>query len=138
MAARRAGALELARRTRLADELAHVSEEMRLEADGADPDPQRVFEWHSAFHVGLVSGVGAPRLRTLHAAIKPQSDRYRRVYGSALVPVAAEAAAEQHLIVSAIRSGNSEKAEDFARTNWANAADRICRIIRDAGERGGW
>jgi DNA-binding GntR family transcriptional regulator len=138
MAARRAAALPTEERARLADELARLSEEMRLEAAGTNPDPQRVFEWHSAFHVSLVGGVGAPRLRTMFAAIKPQSDRYRRVYGSALVPVAAEAAAEQDLVVGAIRAGNPERAEDLARTNWANAADRICRIIRDSGERGGW
>jgi DNA-binding GntR family transcriptional regulator len=138
MAARRAAALPIGERTRLADELARLSEEMRLEAARPDPDPQRVFEWHSSFHVGLVGGVGAPRLRTMFAAIKPQSDRYRRVYGSALVPVAAEAAAEQDLVVNAIRAGIAERAEELARTNWANAADRICRIIRDSGERGEW
>lgn len=138
MAARRAAELATEERIRLANELARVSEEMRLEAASADPDPQRVFEWHSAFHVELVTGVGAPRLRAMHAAIKPQSDRYRRVYGSALIPVAAEAAAEQDLIVDAIRNGNSRRAEDFTRANWANAADRMCRIIRDSGELGGW
>ena len=138
LAARWAATLPAPARSSLADQLSTANEEMRVEASGANPDPHLVFQWHSAFHVGLILGVDAPRLHALHSAIKPQSDRYRRIYGSALVPVAEDAAAEQGAIVGAIRDGNALDAERLARINWSNAADRMCNIIRSVGERGGW
>jgi DNA-binding GntR family transcriptional regulator len=138
LAARWAANLPTNRRAQLADDLAAANDAMRLEATRPHPDPQRVFEYHSAFHLQLVESVQAPRLLTLHAAIKPQSDRYRRIYGSALVPVAAEAAAEQGAVVDAIRAGDAAGAERLARANWTNAAERMCTIIRRVGERGSW
>jgi DNA-binding GntR family transcriptional regulator len=138
LASRWAANLPAGPRARLADDLDAANESMRLEAARPDADPQRVFEFHSAFHVRMVEGVNAPRLYTLHAAIKPQSDRYRRIYGSALVPVAAEAAAEQKAVVDAIRAGEPADAERLARANWINAAERMCSIIRRVGERGSW
>jgi DNA-binding GntR family transcriptional regulator len=138
LAARWSASQPAGRRSHLADDLAAANDAMRLEAARPHPDPQRVFEAHSAFHLRLVEGVDAPRLHTLHAAIKPQSDRYRRIYGSALVPVAAEAAAEQKAVLDAIRAGDPAGAERLTRANWSNAADRMCTIIRDVGERGSW
>jgi DNA-binding GntR family transcriptional regulator len=138
LAARWAASLPAKRRIQLADDLGAANEAMRLEASRPNPDPQRVFEHHSAFHLQLVEGVSAPRLLTLHAAIKPQSDRYRRIYGSALIPVAAEAAAEQNAVVASIRAGDSADAERLARANWTNAAERMCTIIRRVGDRGSW
>lgn len=138
LAARRAAAAPEAERRRLAAELTSLNESMRAEAASESPDPQRVFELHSAFHVGLVGAVAAPRLRALLAAIKPQSDRYRRIYSSALVPVAREAAAEQEAVIRAIGAGDGEAAEGSARANWSNAAERMSRIIEAAGERGSW
>ncbi len=138
LAARWAASLSATPRTGLADDLTAANGAMRREAARPRPDPQRVFEHHSAFHLRLIEGVDAPRLLTLYAAIKPQSDRYRRIYGSALVPVAAEAAAEQEAIVDAIRAGDAAGAEQLARANWTNAAERMCTIIRRVGERGSW
>jgi DNA-binding GntR family transcriptional regulator len=138
LGARWAATLPASVRTHLADDLAAANDAMRIEAARPHPDPQRVFEFHSAFHLRLVQGVDAPRLHTLHAAIKPQSDRYRRIYGSALIPVAAEAAAEQKALVDAIRAGDPADAERLARANWTNAAERMCTIIRRVGERGSW
>jgi len=137
LAARWAASLPHDPRQRLIEELTAVNAEMRAEAAGPDHDPERIFHCHSAFHIGLVQGIDAPRLHALHAAIKPQSDRYRRIYRSALVPLAAEAAAEQDGIIRAIRSGCPDDAERCARDNWRNAADRMCLIIRTEGEQGG-
>lgn len=138
LAARWAAARPPEERRRIAAELRAHNEAMRAEASRPDADSMRVFEAHSAFHVGLVESVRAPRLQSLHAAIKPQSDRYRRTYSVALVSVAPEAAAEHEAVARAIEEGKVDEAEQSARLNWHNAAERMCRIISSHGERGSW
>ena len=138
LAARSAARLPAAERTRLAAQLRAVNEELRAEAASAQPDPYRVYDLHSAFHVQLVGALHAPRLHVLHSAIKPQAYRYRQVYSVALVPAAVDAAAEHDEVLRGIESGDPGAAELAARTNWANAAERMGRIIRTWGEKGSW
>lgn len=138
MAARLAAGLPAADRARLLRELGSLNDEMRREATRPQADPWRVFELHSAFHLRLVEAIHAPRLRTLHQAIKPQVDRYRQAYSAALVPVAPEAAAEHDAVRRAIEAADPPEAERAVRTNWCNAADRMCRIIATWGEKGQW
>ena len=45
----------------------------------------RIFDLDRAFHSGYVDGVSGPRLLALHHAIKPQVERYARLYISSLV-----------------------------------------------------
>jgi DNA-binding GntR family transcriptional regulator len=138
LAARTAAALPTPGRAALIDELRPLNDELRLEATRPQPDPLRVFELHSTFHIRLVDAINAPRLRTLHRAIKPQADRYRQLYSTALVPVAPDAAAEHALVLAAIASGDAPEAERAARANWSNAADRMSQIIDTWGEKGSW
>jgi DNA-binding GntR family transcriptional regulator len=138
MAARLAAALPTRERTALVRALRALNQELRREAMSARPDPWRVFELHSAFHLRLVEAIEAPRLRALHQAIKPQVDRYRQAYSAALVPVALEAAAEHDAVLRGIRAGDPEHAEQATRTHWSNAAERMCRIVVSWGEKGHW
>ena len=137
-AARWAARLPAPERTALVATLRRVNDDLRAEAAAPEPDAHRVYELHSMFHLLLVDAIHAPRLRVLHSAIKPQAYRYRQVYSVALVPVAVDAAAEHDQVLRGIESGDPGAAEHAARTNWANAAERMGRIIGLWGEKGSW
>lgn len=137
LAARWAAELPEGERRRLTAELAELNEELRQEAAGAEPDPQRIFSLHSTFHRTLVGAVDAPRLAVLYTAVKPQADRYRRIYSTELSRAVGEAAREHDGVVAAIDRG-ADEAEAAVRTNWANAAERMARIIDAWGEKGSW
>jgi DNA-binding GntR family transcriptional regulator len=85
-----------------------------------------------------VEGVAGPRLLTLHRAIKPQSERYIRLYVSVFLGKVATSVREHAKIVSAIARGDADGAQKAAETNWHNAAERLARVIELHGERGGW
>jgi DNA-binding GntR family transcriptional regulator len=138
LASRWVAALPDETRLPLARELRDFNEEFREEAARDAPDSQRFFELHVGFHDTLVRGTAAPRLMTLHRAIKPQADRYRRVYGSALVGVATDIMDEHDSVVDAIQAGDPARAERCALQYWMNAIDRMTAIIAEWGEKGSW
>ena len=138
LAARWSAARPEEEREGVADELAAINEALRKEAMRPQPDPLRVFGHYSAFHVQLVDSTAAPRLCVLHRAIKPQADRYRQIYSTALVHVAPDAAAEHEAVYRAIRAGVPAAAEEAARAHWKNAAERMGKIIETWGEKGSW
>src|SRR5436309_3240266 len=88
--------------------------------------------------VGGRLGAGGPRLLALHHGIKPQAERYVRVYVNALMDEIATSVAEHNVIIRAIESGNPDAAQRAVQTNWRNAADRLGRVITNMGEHGTW
>lgn len=138
LAARSAAMLPEEERARVVRDLREFNRDFREEAGKAAPDTQRFFELHVAFHERLVNGTAAPRLTTLHQAIKPQADRYRRVYGTALVGVATDITDEHEALAAAIAAGDPDRAEERARRNWGNATERMSAIIAEWGEKGRW
>ena len=79
-----------------------------------------------------------PRLLALHRSIKPQIERYTRLYISALVDELPTSIKEHEIIVRAIASGDALGAQRAVETNWRNAAARLSRVIAQLGERGSW
>jgi DNA-binding GntR family transcriptional regulator len=98
----------------------------------------RFFELDIEFHSRYVEGVAGPRVLTLHQAIKPQSERYIRLYVSVLVDQIATSVREHEKITAAIARGDADAAQRAVETNWRNAADRLAEIITELGERGSW
>jgi DNA-binding GntR family transcriptional regulator len=138
LAARWAAGLPEEKRLPLVRDLREFNEEFRAEAAKAMPDGRRFFELHVGFHDRLVRGTSAPRLMTLHGAIKPQADRYRRVYGTALVGVAPDITDEHERVVDAIDAGDPARAERCAHEYWMSAIGRMTAIIAEWGEKGSW
>jgi DNA-binding GntR family transcriptional regulator len=138
LAARWAAVLPRDEREMLVSELRVVNEEFRTESQRPVPDADRFFALHAAFHGRLVSGTHAPRLATMHEAVKPQADRYRRVYGTALVTAAGDVIAEHEALAAAVESGDPLAAEERARLNWERASQRMSDIIDQWGEKGSW
>lgn len=109
-----------------------------LAAESKRREFTRIFDLDQAFHRAYVEDVVGPRLLALHRAIKPQIERYTRLYISALVDTLPTSIKEHEIIVRAIASGDAEGAQRAVETNWRNAAGRLSRVIGQLGERGSW
>jgi DNA-binding GntR family transcriptional regulator len=101
-------------------------------------DPNRIFELDLNFHACIVEASAGRRLLTLHNAIRPQTERYWRLYASAIVEQLGTSVAEHAQIIQAIRAGDGEAAERGVEVNWWNGAERLCKVIDSLGERGSW
>jgi len=93
---------------------------------------------HLLFHRLYVDAAAGPRLRMELDAIRPQAERYERVYTSALIGDFGGSLVEHDVIVQAIRSGDAERAERAVIANWRNGADRYRGVVDILGERGAW
>jgi len=137
LAARTAASLPTARRREIVRSLREANAELAAESRRPG-DSDRCFEIDHTFHSRYVEGVVGPRLLTLHRAIKPQSDRYSRLYASVLRDQLATSVREHEKIAASISRGDADAAQRAAETNWHNAAERLTRIIAKQGERGSW
>lgn len=137
LAARAAAMLPSARRRAIATRLRELNRELSAESR-KDGDAARLFDLDLEFHRTYVDGVVGPRLLTLHRAIKPQSERYSRLYVSVLLEELSTSVKEHEVIVTSIAKGDPDAAQRAVETNWNNAARRLTRIITQHGERGSW
>jgi DNA-binding GntR family transcriptional regulator len=125
-------------RTTLADDLTALNDAFRKASGAPKPNHNRVFELDERFHRRYVEAAAGPRLLALHDAVKPQAERYERLYVSMLVSELHTSVAEHRAICRAVRSGDADAAQRAVQTNWHNAADRLASVIVTAGERGRW
>jgi DNA-binding GntR family transcriptional regulator len=137
LAAREAAALPLARRRVLVRELREINRALAIAAKTRG-NHARVFELDLAFHSAYVEGIAGPRLLALHRAIKPQSERYTRLYVSALLDELPTSVKEHEIIVRGIAAGDPGGAQRAVETNWRNASQRLTSVIADLGELGLW
>jgi DNA-binding GntR family transcriptional regulator len=137
LAARMAASLPAARRKTLAATLRQLNRELAVESRKRE-DASRVFDLDLEFHRSYVEGVVGPRLLTLHRAIKPQSERYSRLYITVLLDELSASVKEHEAIAASIAKGNPDAAQRAVESNWHNAAIRLARIIAQHGERGSW
>src|SRR5690606_9071803 len=129
LGARAAAGLPERKRARLAAELRGFDEAL-LAAAARDPvDPAEIFELFTRFHLRYMEAAAGPRLRALHDAIKPQAERYRRLYSTMPQGRVAASVAEHARIIEAIERGDGEAARAAVEANWRNAAERIASSI---------
>jgi DNA-binding GntR family transcriptional regulator len=125
-------------RKEMVEEMDRLNGELQAESQAGSPDAFRAFRLDNLFHRQYVVDAAPPRLRALHDAIKPQAERYARLYATALTRELGVSAAEHEEIVRAIAAGDAETAQRAIQTNWRNAARRIESVINLWGESGGW
>lgn len=138
LAARGAAELPLPARAALVRTLEQLNEELAETARVSRPDQLRIFELDTAFHRAYVIAGAGSRLLALHDAIKPQSDRYIRLYVSSLVDEIVTSVREHAVIIRQIEDGAALAAQTAVDTNWRNAALRLEKVIEALGERGSW
>jgi DNA-binding GntR family transcriptional regulator len=137
LAAREAAALPAGRRTQIVRRLREVNRQLAIASRGK-ASPSRLFDLDLEFHETYVEGVVGPRVVALHRAIKPQSERYARLYVNVLLDELPTSVKEHEAIAAAIAKGNPAAAQRAVETNWHNAATRLAAMIAEHGERGSW
>lgn len=137
-AARRAALLGMTARVRVSTELAEINAELQRATQVNRPDQNQVFELDTGFHRAYVEAGAGPRILALHDVVKPQAERYVRLYISALVDQIHDSIDEHDVIVEGIRKGDAAATEQAVLINWRNAAERLSVVIAKLGERGTW
>jgi DNA-binding GntR family transcriptional regulator len=138
LAAREAATKPRALRLTMTRDMRDSNTQFRSAAQVRLPDADWLHDLDTAFHHRYVEVGAGPRLLTLHHAVKPQAERYGRIYTSTLVSEVATSAAEHDAIIKALEVGDPDGAERAVQTNWGNAALRLARVISTVGERGTW
>jgi len=138
LAAREAAMKPRAVRLAMTRDMRQLNSQFFRAAQARLPDSDRLHDLDDAFHQRYVDVGAGPRLRALHNAVKPQAERYGRIYTSTLVSEVATSVAEHDAIIKALEAGDAAKAQRAVQTNWENAAERLSRVITAVGERGAW
>ncbi len=138
LAARYAASLNPKRRSELGAELRQLNEALARTAQARRPDVNQVFELDQTLHRRLVEAAAGSRLLSLHEAIKPQAERYGRVYAAALTEEISTSVQEHTQLIQAVETGDPDAAQRAILTNWRNAAARLSHVIDAMGERGSW
>lgn len=138
LAARWAAQSPAGARRQLTQALRRLNGDMSGAAQASRPDQNRVFDLDRRFHRAYVEVGAGPRLLALHDSIKPQAERYARVYVNALLDEIQTSIEEHAQIVEQIAAGRADEAQRAVQTNWRNAARRLATVIDALGERGSW
>jgi DNA-binding GntR family transcriptional regulator len=138
LAARLSAALPLAERRTLTKALEALNADFQRTGRSAPSDHSRLYEADERLHRQFVVASAGPRLIALHDSVKPQAERYIRMYISLLASDINASVAEHAAIIEAIHDGKEDQAQRAVQTNWRHAAQRIATVIGIAGERGSW
>lgn len=133
-----AASLDELRRHALAGELREINGEFHRAGRRTPPEHSALYDADDRFHRKIVEANGGPRLLALHDSVKPQAERYIRMYISMLTGDIATSVAEHEAITAGIEEGHADVAQNAVVLNWRHAADRLSRVIELAGERGSW
>ena len=125
-------------RSKLADQLAALNEQLNDIASQRPVDPRRVFELDKEFHARIIQAGAGHRLATLHNSVRPQVERYWRLYASSIISELHVSVSEHNDIVRAIRKGDAVGVQRALDRNWSGGFERISRLIEIFGERGSW
>jgi len=135
LGARRAASMVPADRRALARDLRGFNQEF-LRAGSASPvDHARLYDADERLHRRIVEAGIGPRLLALHDAVKPQAERYIRMYISMLTGDLRTSADEHDVMIDAIEEGRAPDAQRAIELNWRHAAARLAKVIEDTQER---
>lgn len=138
LAARHAAALPARDRDALAADLTAINGAFDRAARVRPVDHNKVWELDERFHRRYVDAGAGLRLLALHDAVKPQAERYERIYVSLLAKDLDTSVAEHRAIIRSIKAGKEDAAQAAVQTNWRNAAERLGSVIAAMGEKGAW
>lgn len=138
LAGRRAASLPAMKREKLANQLERVNERLRQIATNRQRAGASIFDLDREFHRLVVSVGAGARLKRLHEAIEPQTERYWRLYASAILGNLHLSVAEHEAIIAALREGNAARLDAVLEANWKNGLERLAGVMEMFGERGSW
>ncbi|MGA2806512.1 MAG: GntR family transcriptional regulator [Terracidiphilus sp.] len=138
LAGRRAATLPKSERDALASSLKLVNAKLRKIADERSYNGPEIFDLDHEFHRLVVAAGSGPRLSTLHQAVEPQTERYWRLYASAIINDLHVSVTEHEEIIAALLVGDLDRLERALCVNWENGCKRLAKVIDIFGERGSW
>ena len=138
IAGRGAAGMLAEERNGIAEQLVTFNERLRAIADGRDTHAGDIFDVDRNLHQVIVDAGAGPRVRTLHAAIEPQAERYWRLYASSIIKDLHTSVAEHERIIQCLRAGDADGVERGLQENWQHGAERLAQVIDIFGERGSW
>jgi len=138
MAGTLTASLDEQKRTKLCRTLKELNQQLSAMAQSNKIDLRLVFDLDTSFHHEIVGASAGPRLLALHKIVKPQIERYWRLYAHTIVQDLHLSVAEHEQIIAAIAAGNVKAAESALINNWKCGAARIYKLIDQLGERGSW
>jgi DNA-binding GntR family transcriptional regulator len=138
LAARWSADLPKAERRALVQDLKALNAEFHRTGSAAPIDHGGLYEADERLHRRIVEACAGPRLIALHDSVKPQAERYIRMYISMLTSDLRASVAEHDAMIDAIEQGSADEAQAAVQVNWRHAAERIAKVILVAGERGSW
>jgi DNA-binding GntR family transcriptional regulator len=138
LAGRNAAGLPQPERDELAANLKLVNGKLAAIAHDRSTNGPNIFDLDHEFHRLVVSAGSGPRLKTLHQAIEPQTERYWRLYASSIIGELHLSVAEHEEIIAALEEGNPDRLERALSVNWENGCKRLAKVIDIYGERGSW
>jgi DNA-binding GntR family transcriptional regulator len=138
LAARQAAMLPIAPRATLVANLIAINTRFERAAAAKKQTHDLLYELDERFHRTYVDAAAGVRLRALHDVVKPQAERYERLYVSLLSRSLTTSFIEHAAIARAIKGGDPDVAQRAVQMNWRNAADRLSKVIATVGERGQW
>jgi DNA-binding GntR family transcriptional regulator len=138
LAGRQTAALPRLPRYEIAKQIRAVNEELHKIDRSKSLGGRSIFDLDMQFHHIIVEAGAGPRLLQLHNAVKPQTERYWRLYANNILDQLHIVVAEHNRIIAAIQKGDSDAAESALITNWVNGAKRVATVIELQGERGSW
>jgi DNA-binding GntR family transcriptional regulator len=125
-------------REKLVSELRKLNAQLSQAARATHPNPEKFADIDTAFHDGIVEAGAGPRLLAIYNAVKPQTERYWRLYSSSITSELQASCVEHAKIIDAIEKGDADETESALQTNWKMGADRLTKAISAYGERGNW
>lgn len=125
-------------RTRVVRELRDLNDQLARVAAEPRPDQRQFFDLEQRFHRAFVKAAGGPRLSALHDAVKPQSERYVRLYVQALLARMADTVHEHERIIHAIEDQDAAAAKEAVLLDWRSASHFLAEVMDRQGEIGIW
>lgn len=138
LAGRHASQLPQSERNELAARLKQVNDELGKIARECSCHGPEIFDLDHEFHRMVVAAGSGPRLRTMHQAIEPQTERYWRLYASAIIDDLYVAVDEHKHIIAALLAGDPGRLETALSLNWENGCKRLGTVIDLFDEQGSW
>jgi DNA-binding GntR family transcriptional regulator len=138
LAGRQAAGLPKEPRNKLVTTMRELNAKLRDIARTRRLDGESIFDLDTDFHRVIVEASAGPRLMLMHSGIKPQTERYWRLYASNLIDKLEHSVREHEAVISAIHKGDADAAESALILNWVRGFERLAQLIAANGERGSW
>jgi DNA-binding GntR family transcriptional regulator len=126
------------KRRQLCVKLKEINQRMHDIAASKNVELRSVFDLDTRFHHEIIAASAGPRVLTIHHMMKPQIERYWRLYAHTIIQDLHLSVSEHEQIIAGISKGNARATERGLANNWRKGAERIYSLIDLFGERGSW